>query len=317
MAAAAGVAEVDFEDAWSSASKLLAGVERYRVTGASADVELGVLDWGGEGDLVLFHHANGFCAATLAPLAHALSERYRVVSVDARGHGDSTPVQPGGEPNPYEWETMTADALGALRGACERTGRDRVALAVGHSFGGALLLRAAQHAPDLVERLLLCDPVLHTPEAVNANEGTTNNGLLLREATLRRRNRFPSFAEAYDHCRSRGLFADFTPEALALYVREGMTENDEGEIELKCAREVEAAIFGGGGTSRAFDAPEAVTARTLFVHAQRGNFLAETYEALAARMPKARVASEDLGHLFPLETPAAALAFAEESLAAD
>jgi len=55
----------------------------------------------------------------------------------------------------------------------------------------------------------------------------------------------------------------------------------------------------------------------LFVHAQRGNFLAETYEALAAQMPKARVASEDLGHLFPLETPSAALAFVEELLAAD
>lgn len=316
MAAAQGVTEVDFEDAWSSASKLLAGVERYRVPGASADVELGVLDWGGEGDLVLFHHANGFCAATLAPLAHTLSERYRVVSVDARGHGDSTPVEPGGEPNPYAWETMTADALAALRAACERAGRDRVALAVGHSFGGALLLRAAQHAPDLVERLLLCDPVLHRPTSEGATAGP-DKGLALREATLRRRNRFPSFAAAYDHCRSRGLFADFTPEALALYVREGMTENDEGEIELKCAREVEAAIFGGGGTSRAFDAPEVVRARTLFVHAQRGNFLAETYEALAAQMPKARVASEDLGHLFPLETPSAALAFVEELLAAD
>jgi len=309
------VGDVTFEQAWSRASAMLARAERYRVPGESAGVELGVIDWGGEGELVLFHHANGFCAATLAPIAHRLADGHRVVSIDARGHGDSTPVAPGGDPDPYAWETLAADALAALRGVCARTGHERVSLAIGHSFGGALLLRAAQLVPDVIERLLLCDPVLHRAAPAEETAGR-DQGLALREATLRRRDRFPSFAAAYDHCRTRGLFAGFTPEALALYVREGMRV-DGDEVTLKCAREVEAAIFGGGGTSRAFEAPEGVTADTLFVHAQRGNFLAETYEALAARMPRARVASEDLGHLFPLETPDAALAFAEGLLAND
>lgn len=52
----------------------------------------------------------------------------------------------------------------------------------------------------------------------------------------------------------------------------------------------------------------------MFVHARRGNFAAATYEAIASRMSDARVESRDLGHLFPLEEPEAALSLAHELL---
>jgi len=45
----------------------------------------------------------------------------------------------------------------------------------------------------------------------------------------------------------------------------------------------------------------------LFVHAQRGNFDVARYEAIASRMSDARVESRNLGHLFPVEAPEAAL----------
>ena len=54
----------------------------------------------------------------------------------------------------------------------------------------------------------------------------------------------------------------------------------------------------------------------LFVHAQRGNFVAEYYETLAGRIgDRARVTSEDLDHLFPMEEPERTLALAHEALA--
>lgn len=310
----ATVRDTDWEAAWASARKALSGVTEVLVPGAGEGVEIAILDWGGDGPLAFLHHANGFCAETLAPVAHALRDRFRVVAMDCRGHGDSTPVAPEGDA--YHWGVLAADVERAVGATLARTGHDRVTLALGHSFGGALLLRAASLGRTPIERLLLCDPVLHRPPA--PGETTAHRGSGLADATRKRRDRFPSFAAAYDHCRTRGLFADFTPEALALYVGEGMVETADGsEIRLKCDREIEAAVFEGNHSSLCARDVEAVQARTLFVHARRGNFEAATYEAIASRMTDARVESRDLGHLFPLEQPGAALELVDELLRDD
>ena len=306
----ATVQETSWNEAWASARETLEGVTSVRVAGASEGVEIALWDWGGDGPLVFMHHANGFCAATLAPIASALRERFRVVGMDCRGQGDSTSVAPEGDA--YHWGVLALDVERAVAATLERTGHDRVALAIGHSFGGALLLRAASLGRTPIDRLLLCDPVLHeNPLPGVSHEG----GSRLAAASRKRRDHFPSFAEAYEHCRTRGLFAHFTPEALALYVHEGMKPTgDDDEIALKCDREIEAAIFDSNESSVCADDVEAVRARTLFVHAQRGNFSFSIYEAIAARMSDGRVKSEDLGHLFPLENPDATLGFVEELL---
>jgi len=181
---------------------------------------------------------------------------------------------------------------------------------VGHSFGGALLLRAASRAPEHFERLLLCDPVI-LPPLPPGPPPSESRGAELAAATRRRRDRFPSRTAAYDHFRTRGLFAHFAPEALALYVGEGMAETPEGDVVLKCRPEVEAAIFEGNGAATLVEDLEAVAARVLFVHAQRGNFEVSAFEELAGRMARARVVSRDLSHLFPLEEPSTVLDWAE------
>jgi pimeloyl-ACP methyl ester carboxylesterase len=47
------------------------------------------LDWGGPRPPALLLHATGFLAAIWGPIAEALSQRYRVLAFDQRGHGDS------------------------------------------------------------------------------------------------------------------------------------------------------------------------------------------------------------------------------------
>lgn len=303
-------AKMDWNEAVASGRAMLEGVERIRLPGAESGVELAGLDWGGEGELVVMHHANGFCAATLAPLAVMLRDRFRVVALDARGHGDSTPVKPGPANEGYDWETLALDSERAIAGVLGKTGHDRVALAIGHSFGGALLLRVAERVGPQIERLLLCDPVLLpplTPEQI----AVPSNGSGLAAATRKRRNVFPSLEAAYEHCRTRGLFADFTPEALALYISEGMAEDQAGEATLKCDREIEAAIFDGGAFAAVAEEVGEATAQVLFVHAERGNFIRAYYEEVAGRMPNASVTGGDFGHLFPLESPATAVEFVD------
>ena len=317
-------ARAAYEAARAQALVLLDGVERITLPASEPGVELAALDWGGEGELVVLHHANGFCGATLAALAAGLRDRYRVVALDARGHGGSTDVDPASRADAYRWEVLAEDARVAVEALFERTGRERVALGIGHSFGGALLLRVAQLMGDRFERLLLCDPVLHPPPTSPVTPpddapavGEPPRGAMLAEATRRRRATFPDRATAYAHFRSRGLFANWRPEALALYVMEGLVDAPDG-VRLACAPAAEAAIFGGGRFAEVVDAIEDTRARVLFVHAERGNFVAGYYETLARRIgDRARVTSEDLDHLFPMEDPERTLALAHETLASD
>jgi pimeloyl-ACP methyl ester carboxylesterase len=303
---------MDWVEAHARANEQLAGAERIRLPGASSpefgEIELAGLDWGGEGELVVMHHANGFCAASLGEVAARLSSQgYRVISVDARGHGDSTSVVPGGEPSPYDWGVLSLDIECAIAAILERTGRERVELAIGHSFGGALMLAAASRQPARFARLLLCDPVIFPPMS-EAEKASAARGNVLVEATLRRRDHFPSYAEAFAHCGSRGLFANFTPVSLALYIGEGMRPTEDEQVTLKCAREVEAAIFGGGGSLDLTGRVSEVSADVRILHALKGNFSRPVYDRLAAEMSSAGVESLDAGHLFLMEQPDLVLA---------
>jgi pimeloyl-ACP methyl ester carboxylesterase len=303
--------EAVWQEAWDLARATINGVTRHRVAGSAPGVEIALLDWGGDGELVVLHHANGFCGATLAPIAKALSERFRVVTIDARGHGDSTSVSPKEGPDSYAWSTMAEDLHVALAETLEWVGADRVKLAIGHSFGGALVLVEAQREPTLFENILLCDPVIFPSMSERDNTSRVRESGLVA-ATLKRREVFPTRAAAYAHFRSRGVFAHFTKEALGLYVGEGLWETADGDVTLKCAREVEAAVFGSAALSDLFSDVEKVTAKVLFLHAAQGNFDREKYDLIAARMPRARVESKEIGHLFPMEEPGHVLSAVNE-----
>jgi 3-oxoadipate enol-lactonase len=85
----------------------------------------------------------------------ALTERYRVVRYDTRGHGRS-PVPPG----PYRLDDLVDDVLDLL----DRLGIARVHFA-GLSLGGMTGLRLAAREPDRVERLTVLCTSAHLPPA--------------------------------------------------------------------------------------------------------------------------------------------------------
>jgi 3-oxoadipate enol-lactonase len=76
----------------------------------------------------------------------ALAERLRVVRYDHRGHGRS-PVPPG----PYELADLGADVVALL----DRLGLERVHWC-GLSLGGMVGMWMAIHAPERIDRLVLC-----------------------------------------------------------------------------------------------------------------------------------------------------------------
>jgi pimeloyl-ACP methyl ester carboxylesterase len=99
----------------------------------------------------MFDHGRGFDA-----IAPYLSERFRLLAVTSRGHGDSAWA------DAYLWPLDVADLIGVL----EWVGRPSHLL--GHSRGGGMATDAAIYAPDLVRQLVNLDGFGPPPEGFTA-----------------------------------------------------------------------------------------------------------------------------------------------------
>lgn len=290
-------------------------VQRRRLVLPGTGVEIALLDWGGRGPLALLHHANGFCAALWQLVAEALQARFRVVAMDARGHGDSSGAT-GAEA--YHWSRFPEDLRAVAHALAPEAPGGRVALGLGHSFGGTAMIAAAGLEPRLFERIVAVDPVILPPHAPGAPPRVLR-GNAMAEGARKRRAVFPSRDAARERFEGKEFFAAWDPRALALYLEEGLRERPDGQVELKCAPEVEAAIFEGGGGFDVFSLAASVTAPVLILWAARGNFPRPVYEALTARIPDARIEDVDAGHLVTMERPTlvsdAVLRFVEEKAA--
>jgi len=291
---------------------VLEDVTRRRLALPERGVEIALLDWGGEGPLALLHHANGFCAATLDLVARPLRAHFRVIGMDARGHGDSS--TPTGD-DAFAWSEFGADVAAVARRLAAEHGR--VALGLGHSFGGTSILLAASEEPALFERIVGVDPVLHPPPQQNRLDPQRGErGSELIERASKRRSVFPDRDEAADSWREKALFAGWDPRAFALYLAFGLRDRPDGQVELQCAPATEAAVFGQGRHTDVWAPTKGLAVPTRLLWATHGDFPRAVYEGFAAQLVAADIADVEGGHLIPMEDPAtvvrAVLAFALE-----
>jgi lipase len=118
-------------------------------------VTLARREWGDVGApaLVCLHGVTGH-GRHFAKLAERLADRYHVVALDLRGHGDSSWEPPWNLETHLEDLRMTLDQLGL--GPADM---------VGFSFGGRLALELAATDSERVLRLALLDPAIHIAPA--------------------------------------------------------------------------------------------------------------------------------------------------------
>ena len=131
-------------------------VQRVAVDGA----ELNVMVHGSGPPVVLVHGA--VLADDFAPIAAEPELRdYQLIRYHRRGYAGSA-----GSPGPASVERDAADCRAVLTAL----GVER-AQAVGHSYGGAVVLQLAVDAPDLVHSLALLEPaLLGVPSAAQLDE---------------------------------------------------------------------------------------------------------------------------------------------------
>jgi 3-oxoadipate enol-lactonase len=166
------------------------------------DRDLGYDDRG-RGDVVVLLHAFPFSRAIWDDVAAPLAARFRVISVDARGFGESDLRATGGSSAPYAL-TDLADDLAALLDALEIS---RAAV-LGMSMGGYTALAfAARHAARLAA-LVLTD----TRAAADSPEARAGREVAL--ATIHGRG-----AEAYLDGGLSRMLSPGAPAALRARVR--------------------------------------------------------------------------------------------------
>lgn len=101
----------------------------------------------GHGDPLVLLHPLALSGRAWDPLVEFLSPRFQVVTIDARGHGESQ-----WDGSPFSVWDLAADAAAVIEGL--DLGRASV---VGMSMGGCVALSLASTRPDLVLSLVLAD----------------------------------------------------------------------------------------------------------------------------------------------------------------
>ena len=138
---------------------------------ASDGIELSYDDFGGtEGKAVVLLHGLGSARSTWDPIVPVLTNQWRMLAFDQRGHGESSHAS-----GTYSLEYYVPDAITF----CESVAA-QPAILVGHSLGGVVAACVARTRPDLVRGLLLEDPPLYRGEP----EEAANNAFLAVFALL-------------------------------------------------------------------------------------------------------------------------------------
>ena len=265
-------------------------------------LEIAGLEWGRGEPTTLLLHANGFCAATWDEVAGVLAERGRVVALDARGHGASSAPA---APEAYDWQNLVADVYQVAAALLAESGVHRVALCAGSSLGGVIGAALAGEHPELFGRVVMLDPPL-VPNAETRRQlqlPAPGGALGIAEQARRRRDRWASRAEAAASWRGKPTFARWSQRAFERYVECGLRDCDDGSVVLCCRPDVEAAIFEKTDTIDLFERAGRIDVPVHIVRAGGGYFPLGLYEALAAKMRRARVSVMDGGHLLPMEAP--------------
>jgi pimeloyl-ACP methyl ester carboxylesterase len=185
---------------------------RHRAIDANG-VRLHALEWGAAGRPALcFLHGGSAHAHWFDQVAPAFVDRYHVIALDQRGHGESSWASPPA----YGTEDFAADLLGVIAAL----GWSR-AVIVGHSMGGHNALAFSAWHPERIRGLVVVDSRPAIP--ADRLEG-------LRQRGRRALHPHPTLEEAVAAFRllPRETVAD--PALLAHLARAGLVQRDGGWV---------------------------------------------------------------------------------------
>jgi pimeloyl-ACP methyl ester carboxylesterase len=220
-----------------------------------------------------FVHPIGMQAEFWEPVAHRLRSRYRTISIDLRGHGESD--VPG---NAFTLEDLAADCVELLRALSPRP-----VIVVGCSLGGTIAQAIALQAADLVRGLVLAN--CSGARAPGSRE-------ILEERAAAAMCGMSAVADSTIERWFTPAFAGIQPEAVST-IREWLLDADP-VVHAWTWRAMAAREF------------RPVAARTLTIAGSLDRSTSPAaVKALADALPNAEYREITAGHFAPIEDPGA------------
>ncbi len=243
-----------------------------------------------------FVHGNGFCGGTYWPFLRGLSGDYGLFCHDLEGHGSSD------APARFSGIRPLVHRIGSVIAEQDLPRPGQPLIGVGHSFGGALTVRAAAAQPGLFRALVLLDPILIPPLPwALLKIGTAAGRNPMSHAARRRRTLWPSADAVFHALHDRGTYRGWTDEALRCFVDYATHDTPDGR-RLSCPPELEASIFEH--PVYPWRALRRLRCPVLFIYGRDSYPFMPGAAARAARIhPGIEVRDLEGGHCFMLEHP--------------
>lgn len=194
-------------------------------------------NFGGEGPLLHFAHANGYPPACYRRLIAPLTDHYQVLAVHHR------PLWPGTVPEEVDsWHQIGQDMIRFF----EENGLSNI-VGIGHSLGAVATMVAAIQRPDMFQSVVLIEPVILMPAILQIftaqSKETLEENFPVIHIAKSRKNSWDSREEVFRHFRPKRVFAKWSDDALWDYIWHGFRKNAAGKIELIYNPEWEARIY--------------------------------------------------------------------------
>jgi pimeloyl-ACP methyl ester carboxylesterase len=259
-------------------------------------------DFGGTGRDLTFLHANGYPPGCYTPLLRALATQEHTLAMLMR------PLWPGSPPEAISsWHVLSDDFLRFLSGRGLRK-----VIAIGHSLGAIVALRAALAAPDRFTALVLLDPVLMSKGRIRAWRLLRTLGVGHRlHAKIRgaygRRRAFPDLEQAFQGYRRHAVFRHLSDAGLRALIDGLTTPAEGGGYRLIYSPEWEARVYYTGVWND-WDLWNGLPALNVPALIVRGAY-SDTFEDVTSRAVRSvntRIRTHTVAnasHLVPLEQP--------------
>lgn len=257
--------------------------------------------FGGEGEAVLFAHANGYPPGSYRQFFAALQGRCRITAYKHRPlWGTRLPSRR------LNWNYFAEDMINTLKATQEGP-----IWVMGHSMGAAIAVIAATGKPQYFKGLILIDPVFlpsrHTLR-MRLTPKSRLHAIPMVRKTLNRPNRFADHEEAFDFHRRKRPYTEISDEVLWDYVHAGTRPAEEGGLELAFGRDWEAGVYA----SPPWVWPRLLRLRmpTLGLRGEHSQTLSPQAMIRWAKLqPGAELHTCPGGHLLPLEEPVSTAAY--------
>jgi pimeloyl-ACP methyl ester carboxylesterase len=268
------------------------------------------IDFGGSGKPLHFLHANGYPPACYKPLLELFTAHYHAFGMSLR------PLWNGSNPADInDWNPLSEDLLMFL----DEQKVNRL-IAIGHSIGAIVTLRAALMEPNRFKALVLIEPVLFPLYFMLEWNLARAFGLGHQlhpkiDGALKRRREFDGLDQVFSGYRRRAIFRFFSDENLRTFIlgmtkpktiNDGKTSSKEG-YELAYSPEWEARIYYTG-IWHDWDLWQSIPRLNIPTLILRGRetdtFWESTARSVRKRNPKINIVTlERSTHLLPLEKP--------------